>query len=381
MEVSGQRGLQRELLPRRSLYLDAGLVRRKGSIADLISTSKSYQDLLARLKSQIQTAQVRAALAVNQELVLLYWQIGKEILTRQKVEGWGSKVIERLAKDLHVEFPEMKGLSPRNLKYMRAFAEAWPIVQQPVALLPWGHNVRLLDLTKSADERLWYAEQAIRNGWSRNVLVMQIESGLFRRQGKAITNFQATLPAPQSDLAQQILKDPYNFDFLTLTQEARERDLEHGLLAHLRQFLIELGVGFAFVGSQVPLEVGGEDFKLDLLFYHLKLRCFVVIDLKMGAFKPEYAGKMNFYLSAIDDMLRHPDDKPSIGLVLCKAKNGIVAEYALRDIGKPLGISEFQHLEELPEQLKGTLPTIEEIEAELGKSEDRNPQDGEQTIA
>lgn len=196
MEVSGQRGLQRELLPRRSLYLDAGLVRRKGSMADLISTSKSYQDLLARLKSQIQTAQVRAALAVNQELVLLYWQIGKEILTRQKVEGWGSKVIERLAKDLHVEFPEMKGLSPRNLKYMRAFAEAWPIVQQPVALLPWGHNVRLLDLTKSADERLWYAEQAIRNGWSRNVLVMQIESGLFRRQGKAITNFQATLPAP-----------------------------------------------------------------------------------------------------------------------------------------------------------------------------------------
>jgi predicted nuclease of restriction endonuclease-like (RecB) superfamily len=186
-------------------------------MADLISTSKSYQDLLARLKNQIQTAQVRAAMAVNQELVLLYWQIGKEILTRQEVEGWGSKVIERLAKDLHVEFPAMRGLSPRNLKYMRAFAEAWPIVQQPVAQLPWGHNVRLLDLMKSAEERLWYAEQAIRNGWSRNVLVLQIERGLFRRQGKAITNFQATLPAPQSDLAQQILKDPYNFDFLTLT--------------------------------------------------------------------------------------------------------------------------------------------------------------------
>jgi predicted nuclease of restriction endonuclease-like (RecB) superfamily len=224
-------------------------------MADLISTSKSYQDLLARLKNQIQTAQVRAAMAVNQELVLLYWQIGKEILTRQEVEGWGSKVIERLAKDLHVEFPAMRGLSPRNLKYMRAFAEAWPIVQQPVAQLPWGHNVRLLDLMKSAEERLWYAEQAIRNGWSRNVLVLQIERGLFRRQGKAITNFQATLPAPQSDLAQQILKDPYNFDFLTLTQEAHERDLEHGLLAHLRQFLIELGVGFAFDGSQVRLRL------------------------------------------------------------------------------------------------------------------------------
>jgi predicted nuclease of restriction endonuclease-like (RecB) superfamily len=198
---------------------------------------------------------------------------------------------------------------------------------------------------KDREERLWYARQSIQKAWSRNVLVMHIEGGLYRRQGKAITNFQATLPKPQSDLAQQLIKDPYNFDFLTLTQEAQERDLERGLLAHLRQFLIELGVGFAFVGSQVPLDVGGEDFKIDLLFYHLKLRCFVVIDLKMTPFKPEYAGKMNFYLSAADDMLRHPDDKPSIGLILCKGKSGIVAEYALRDIGKPLGIAEFRHLE------------------------------------
>ncbi len=304
---------------------------------------------------------------------MLYWGIGKEILTRQREGGWGTKVIERLAKDLRAEFPEMQGLSPRNLGYMKAFAEAWPdeaILQQPVAKLPWGHNVRLLDLVKNPKERLWYIEQAIQNGWSRNVLVMQIESGLYRRQGKALTNFQATLPPPQSDLAQQIIKDPYNFDFLTLTTEAQERDLERELLAHLRQFLIELGVGFAFVGSQVLLEVGGEDFKLDLLFYHLKLRCFVVIDLKMGPFKPEYAGKLNFYLSAVDDLLRHPDDKPSIGLVLCKAKNRIVAEYALRDIAKPLGISEFRHLENLPEQLKGTLPTIEEIEAELGRPQE-----------
>jgi predicted nuclease of restriction endonuclease-like (RecB) superfamily len=236
--------------------------------------------------------------------------------------------------------------------------------------LPWGHNVRLLDLLKSPDERLWYAEQAIQNGWSRNVLVLHIESGLYRRQGKAITNFQATLPPSQSDLAQQLLKDPYNIDFLTLATEAQERDLERELLAHLRQFLIELGVGFAFVGSQVPLEVGGEDFKLDLLFYHLKLRCFVVIDLKMGPFKPEYAGKMNFYLSAVDDMLRYPNDKPSIGLILCKAKNRIIAEYALRNTATPMGISEFRLLEKLPEQLKGTLPTIEEIEAELGRPEE-----------
>ena len=338
-------------------------------MADLIPNPKGYQDLLSLLKSQIRTAQVRAALAVNRELVLLYWGIGKQILTRQREDGWGAKVIERLAKDLHVEFPEMRGLSPRNLKYMRAFAEAWPIVQQPVAQLPWGHNVRLLDFVKNPEERLWYAEQTLANGWSRNVLVMQIESGLYRRQGKALTNFQAALPTPQSDLAQQIIKDPYNFDFLTLATEARERDLEQGLLAHLRQFLIELGVGFAFVGSQVALEVGGEDFKIDLIFYHLKLRCFVVIDLKMGTFKPEYAGKMNFYLSAVDDLLRHPDDHPSIGLILCKAKNRIIAEYALRNITTPMGISVFKHLEKLPEQLKGTLPTIEEIEAELAKSE------------
>ncbi|MGH9631451.1 MAG: PDDEXK nuclease domain-containing protein, partial [Bryobacteraceae bacterium] len=323
---------------------------------------------------QIRTAQVQAALAVNRQLILLYWRIGREILQRQATEGWGSKVVERLAKDLRTEFPEMKGLSPRNLGYMKAFAEAWPdetILQQLAAKLPWFHNCIILNKIKAPEERLWYIHAAIQNGWSRNVLTLQIESSLYRRQGKAITNFQTTLPQPQSDLARQLIKDPYNFDFLTLTTEAQERDLERELLLHLRQFLIELGVGFAFVGSQVPLEVSGEDFKLDLLFYHLKLRCFIVIDLKMGPFKPEYAGKMNFYLSAVDDMLRHPDDKPSIGLILCKSKSGIVAEYALRDIAKPLGISEFRHVEKLPEQLKGTLPTIEEIEAELAGPEEQ----------
>jgi predicted nuclease of restriction endonuclease-like (RecB) superfamily len=230
-------------------------------VSDLIPNPKGYQDLLSVLKSRIRTAQVRAALAVNKEMVLLYWGIGKEILTRQRDDGWGTRVIQRLAKDLRSEFPEMQGLSPRNLGYMKAFAEAWPdesILQQLVAKLPWGHNVRLLDMVTTASERVWYIEQAIQHGWSRNVLVMQIESGLHQRQGKALTNFQATLPPPQSDLAQQIIKDPYNFDFLTLTTEAQERDLERELVAHLRQFLIELGVGFAFVGSQYQLEVGGE---------------------------------------------------------------------------------------------------------------------------
>jgi predicted nuclease of restriction endonuclease-like (RecB) superfamily len=342
-------------------------------VADPISSSKSYQDLLARLKSQIRTAQVRAAVAVNRELVLLYWGIGKEILTRQREEGWGAKVIDQLAKDLHHTFPEMQGFSPRNLKYMRALAEAWPdeaIVQEPLAQLTWYHNLTILEKVKSPGERLWYARRAIEHGWSRNILVLQIESELYQRQGKAITNFQATLPPPQSDLAHQLLKDPYNFDFLTLSTDAQERDIERGLLAHLRSFLLELGIGFAFIGSQYPLEVAGEDYKIDLLFYHLRLRCFVIIDLKAGPFKPEYTGKMNFYLSAVDDLLRHPDDQPSIGLILCKSKKELVVEYALRNTATPMGIAEFRHLEALPEQLKGTLPTIEEIEAELAKSED-----------
>ena len=309
-------------------------------------------------------------LAVNSELILLYWRIGRDILERQAQAGWGAKIIDLPAKDLHSSFPDMKGFSRSNLKYMRAFALAWPdfsIGQQPAGQLPWFHNCVLLDKVKTSNERLWYIQQAIQYGWSRSILSIHIESGLYQRQGKAVTNFQTTLPAPQSDLAQQLLKDPYNFDFLTLSKEAQERELESGLLAHLRRFLIELGSGFAFVGSQVPLEVGGEDFRLDLLFYHLKLRAYIVIDLKMTKFKPEYAGKMNFYLAAVDDLLRHPDDQPSIGLILCKEKNQVVAEYAVRNTATPIGISAFKHLEKLPEELKSTLPTIEEIEAELAK--------------
>jgi predicted nuclease of restriction endonuclease-like (RecB) superfamily len=329
---------------------------------------EGYEDFLRELKQRIRTAQVRAAVAVNRELILLYWHIGREILNRQERAGWGAKVIDRLAADLHSEFPDIKGFSRTNLLYMRAFAEAWPeesFVQQVVGQIPWGHNLRILDLVKDLQQREWYVRAALQHGWSRNVLVHQIESGLHRRQGRAQTNFTETLPPPQSDLAQQVLKDPYNFDFLNLSEDAREKELEAGLLEHLRKFLLELGVGFAFVGSQYPFEVGGEDFRIDLLFYHYRLRCFVVLDLKMGPFRPEYAGKMNFYLSAIDDLLRHPDDQPSIGIILCKSKNAIIAEYALRDTTKPIGVSGYRATESLPARLKNNLPTIEDLEAEL----------------
>ena len=336
-------------------------------------STQTYADLLASIKERIQTAQVRAALAVNRELVLLYWGIGKEILARQASQGWGSKVVERLAKDLRSAFPQMKGLSRTNLLYMRSFAETWPeeaIVQQVVGLIPWGHNVRLLDLVKDSKARLWYAKATVENGWSRNILAIHIEGDLYRRQGKALTNFQRTLPAPQSDLAHQLLKDPYNFDFLTLAADAHEREVETGLVEHIQKFLVELGIGFAFAGRQYPLDVAGKDYRLDLLFYHLKLRCFVIIELKSGEFKPEYAGKMNFYLAAVDDTLKHPTDQPSIGLILCKTKTEVVVEYALRGTTTPMGISEFTHLVKLPDEFKGTLPTIEEIEAELGTSEE-----------
>jgi len=336
---------------------------------------EGYEDFLRELKQRIRTAQVRAAVAVNRELILLYWHIGRDILNRQVRAGWGAKVIDRLAADLRSEFPDIKGFSRTNLLYMRAFAETWPeesFVQQVVGQIPWGHNLRILDLVKDLQQREWYVRAALQHGWSRNVLVHQIESGLHSRQGRAQTNFTETLPPPQSDLAHQVLKDPYNFDFLTLSEDAREKDLESGLLAHLRKFLLELGVGFAFVGSQFPIEVGGEDFRIDLLFYHFKLRCFVVIDLKMGSFKPDYAGKMNFYLSAVDDLLRHPDDQPSIGIILCKSKNAIIAEYALRDTTKPIGISGYRATESLPANLRNNLPTIEDLEAELEMIEPKN---------
>ena len=324
----------------------------------------NYVAFLSGLKQRIRTAQVKAALAVNQELVILYWTIGKDILAKQDAEGWGSKVIDRLAKDLKHAFPEMKGFSARNLKYMRGFAEAWPdeqIVQQLVAQIPWGHNVRLLDAVKNPEERQWYVEKTIENGWSRNVLVMQIESNLYKRQGGAITNFERTLPEPQSDLAQSLLKSEYNFDFLSLGEDAQERELEHALVERIKEFLLELGVGFAFVGSQYHLEVEGDDYYIDLLFYHLQLRCYVVIDLKVTAFKPEYTGKMNFYVSAVDDLLRHPDDQPTIGIVLCRSKKKTVAEYSLRNVSTPIAVSTHT----LPETLQDRLPTAEQLEMEM----------------
>ncbi|MFT2722071.1 PDDEXK nuclease domain-containing protein [Deinococcus sp. A31D244] len=337
-------------------------------MASDLTLPDDYAALLGDLKGRIRSAQTRAALAVNRELVLLYWHIGQSILARQAQEGWGAKVIDQLARDLKAEFPELKGFSPRNLKYMRAFAAAWPdpeFVQQLAARLPWFHNVALLDKLKDPAQREWYARAAIQHGWSRNVLIHQMDTRLIDRQGQATTNFDRALPAPTSELAQQLLKDPYTFDFLSLHDEALERDLERGLLAHLRDFMLELGVGFAFVGSQYHLEVGGEDFYLDLLFYHLKLRCYVVIDLKIGEFKPEYVGKMNFYLSAADDLLRHEQDAPTIGLLLCRTKNKVIAEYALRDMDKPLGVSTYQLAERLSAELKNHLPNIGILEEEM----------------
>jgi predicted nuclease of restriction endonuclease-like (RecB) superfamily len=361
-----------------------------------------YSAWLGDLKTRIHAAQQRATLAVNCELVTLYWQIGNDILTRQAAQGWGAKVIDRLANDLRTAFPEMKGFSPRNLKYMRAFAAAWPdaafvlqhaaqieaggivqgalaqneveesapqgagqIVQAPLARLPWYHHIALLDKLKTAEERLWYAVQAVQHGWSRNVLVMQIETRLRERSGHALSNFNDTLPRPQSDLARESLKDPYRLDFLSLGAEAQEREIEGALVKHVTHFLLELGAGFAFVGRQVLLDVGGDEFFIDLLFYHLKLRCYVVIELKAGPFKPEHTGKLGFYLSAVDAQVKHPDDQPTIGLLLCKSKNSVVAEYALKDSNKPIGVAEYQLVQSLPERFQTSLPSIEDIEAEF----------------
>ena len=385
-----------------------------------IQLPTGYAQLLEDLKARIRQAQVRAAVAANRELLALYWQIGKSIVQRQQVEGWGKAVIDRLAADIQSAFPGIRGFSPSNIWRMRAFYLTWKnqerISAQPVpesgqdflpspapktkkkilapavresldlnlappareldernlpalvAEITWAHNVILMERVKDLEERLWYAQQTLEHGWSRNVLVHQIESGLYHRQGSAVTNFQRTLPPLQSDLAHQAIKDPYVFDFLTLTKEATERDLERGLIEHIRKFLLELGVGFAYLGSQVPLTVGEDDFYLDLLFYHVRLRCYVVIELKEGEFKPEYAGKMNFYLSAVDDRMRHPDDQPTLGLILCRTKNRIIAEYALRDIRKPIGVADWKMklIETLPKDLRGSLPSIKELEAELG---------------
>ena len=310
-------------------------------------------------------------MAANSALVRLYWDIGRTVLDRQQREGWGAKVIDRLSADLRAAYPDMTGLSPRNLRYMRAFAAAWPkpeIVQRVVARLPWRQNIALLERLDDPRTRLWYAQQTLRHGWSQPVLCLQIDSRAHARRGRAATNFRTTLPPGDSDLAAQVFKDPYLFDFLGTADPRREREVEQALVDHIQCFLLELGSGFAFVGRQVRLELTGRDFYLDLLFYHLGLRCFVVVELKAVPFEPEFVGQMNVYLSAVDDLLRHAHDKPTIGLLLCRSKDRIVVEYALRDLNKPIGVADWQTriVDTLPAELKSSLPTVEEIEAELG---------------
>lgn len=346
----------------------------------LMVPPEGYADWLADLKGRVYSAQQRATLAVNRELMLLYWQIGCDILARQNMQGWGAKVIERLAHDLRAAFPEMKGFSRANLMYMRAFADAWPeeaIVQQLVGRLPWGHNLVLLTRLKDREKRLAYAQAAIDHGWSRNVLNIHIETSLLERTGQTVTNFELTLPKPQSDLARESLKDPYRLDFLGLGREAGERAIEHALVKHVTEFLLELGAGFAFVGRQVLLDVGGDDFFIDLLFYHLKLRCYVVIELKGGKFRPEHLGQLSFYLTAVDAQIKHPHDGPTIGLLLCKNKNKVVAEYALRNNTQPMGVAEYQLVESLPLELQTSLPSIEQIERELAGDDASMEEDSE----
>lgn len=328
------------------------------------------------MKARIHAAQQRAALAVNRELLALYWQLGRDILERQTAGSWGDGILDQVSTDLRAAFPDMKGFSRSNLKYMRAFAEAWPegdFGQQPVGQLPWGHNLVLLTKLKDREARLVYAGRALGHGWSRAVLVHHIEARTVDREGKALTNFSERLPRPQSDLARESLKDPYRFDFLGLGAEASELALEGALVQHVTKFLLELDAGFAFVGRQVHLEVGGEDFYIDLLFYHLRLHCYVVIELKAGEFRPEHAGKLNFYLSAVDSQMRGEHDQPTIGLLLCKTRNRVIAEYALRDASKPMGVAEYQLVQALPAQLEASLPSIEQLEAELKEPAANSP--------
>ncbi|MBN2744978.1 MAG: DUF1016 family protein [Marinilabiliaceae bacterium] len=328
-----------------------------------------YVEWLTGLKNRIKSTQIKAALSANKEIIELYWEIGRELFEKQDNQGWGNSVVDNLEKDLVSEFPDMKGFSRRNLFYMKGFYTFYKSdfekVQQLVAQIPWGHNILIVSRSNSMNEALFYLAKTIENNWSRSVLDMQIRTDLYSRQGKAITNFKNTLPLPGSDLTTQTLKDPYLFDFLTLKQNADEKSIEDQLTKHITQFLLELGTGFAFIGRQYKIEVGDKDFFIDLLFYHTKLRCYVVVELKAKRFKPEYTGKLSFYLSAIDDKLKTESDNPTIGIILCQEKNKIEAEYALRGISQPIGVAEYQLSRAIPENIKSDLPTIEDIEKEL----------------
>lgn len=351
----------------------------------------SYKNLLSDIKQRIRTAQIKAAFGANAEMIAMYWDIGQMIALRQKQQGWAASVIPKLSRDLKNELPEVTGFSERNLGYMVRFAKEYQnlsldasqtdsaILQQPVAKLvdadvlqsiPWGHHALLMEKIKDQAQRFWYMQQTLKEGWGRDTLRLMIKNDTYKRQGVSQHNFDRTLPAPFSDLVQQTLKDPYIFDFMTLAEPFTERELELELIKHIEKFLIELGAGFAFVGRQYPLVVSDKEYAIDLLFYHLRLRCFVVIDLKRGDFKPEYGGKMNFYCSAVDDLLRHSTDQETIGLILCQNKDTIIAEYALRSLQKPIGISEFELTRILPDNLKSSLPSIEDIENELTKTEE-----------
>jgi predicted nuclease of restriction endonuclease-like (RecB) superfamily len=338
-----------------------------------LAAPANYRAWLGDLKARFRQVQLKAAVAVNTELLQFYWALGADIVARQAEQSWGSGFLEKLSQDLMQEFPEMKGFSKRNLELIRQWYRYWTsdaaIAKQAVAQLasiPWGHNLAIISKCHSHTEALYYVQQTQSHGWSRAVLTHQIESGLWQREGKALSNFAQTLPPSQSDLAAQVLKDPYVFDFLSLTPEHTERELERGLIEHITQFLLELGAGFAYMGRQVPLQVGEREFFLDLLFYHARLHCYVVVELKTVDFEPEFAGKLNFYLKAVDEQLRGDHDAPTIGLLLCKSKDRLVAEYALSDIQKPLGLATYTLSHTLPEALRDKLPSIEVLEAELG---------------
>jgi len=334
----------------------------------ILSTDKQYKEWFIEVKQKVQSAQIKAALRVNQELLNLYWELGREIHEKQQEAHWGEALIEQLSKDLSGAFPGMKGFSRTNLFYIKKwflFYHTYTKVPQVVGQIPWGHNREIITKCQDTPEALFYVQQTIRNNWSRAILLAQMESKLYQRQGKAIDNFEVALPHPQADLARETLKNPYNFDFLTLRKEAHERDLERALTGHIQKFLLELGQGFAYMGQQFHINVGGDDFYLDLLFYHTRLRCYVIVELKATEFRPEYAGKLNFYLNVVNAQIKHPDDQPSIGILLCKTPNKVMVEYALENIKGPLGVAEYQIMDAIPENFKGDLPSIEALEKEL----------------
>ncbi|NEW61046.1 DUF1016 domain-containing protein [Sulfurovum sp. bin170] len=334
-----------------------------------IETS-TYKAFIKELKSKIQTSQIKASIKVNEELLKLYWEIAQMIIVKQKESSWGDGLIGQISRDLKKEFPDMKGFSKTNLLYMKKWylfysQENLPQVVGEIFKIPWGHNREIITKVKSKDEALFYTQKTLQNGWSRAVLLHQIESNFYQRDGKAINNFDHKLPSPQSDLAKAVLKDPYSFDFLMLTQKHNEKELEDALMEQITNFLLELGSGFAFVGRQYKLMVGGDEFRIDLLFYHVKLKCYIVVELKTVKFKPEFAGQLNFYVSAIDGELRESNDNPTLGILICKSKNNMVVEYALNKIDNPIGVSEYQLVSKLPKEFKSSLPSIEEIEAEF----------------